>query len=543
MLRMSKRTSIHAKNDGMQIKSEGLLHRDDSLEDQSEMPANATLLWDVSNRLQRLGWKRILLMLVVFRCINALLVQTWFVPDEYWQAVEVAHKMVFKYGYLTWEWDAGIRGYLHPLLFAILFKILQLLHLDFPLLLIHSPHILQGVFSAVGDLHIYLFARNLTSPSIALLILISHLSNWFVLFTATRTLANTMEMILTSVALSCYPTTSACQQQHRAVYLVIVGLACIIRPTAGIVWLPLVLWHLAVESHKLKFIFTYLAPICFCSLLLSLAVDRLFYGKWIIVQLNFLKFNLLHDMADFYGAHPWHWYITQGFPVLLGPQLVLFVISVVYHGKQLKHWLCLIFWTITVYSILGHKEFRFLMSLLPIAALFNGLAMLKMLRTKLSTALLSLLLTTSIIMALYTGLVHQRGAIHVMEYLRWVAASGGTASVMFLMPCHSTPYYSYIHTNITMRFLECPPDLHRKAEYVDVADVFYRNPKEWLDKEFNLTNKPPTHLVMYDRLANSIEEFLQFWEFKKCHDVFHSHFPDGRVGTHVLVFCRNEVVS
>lgn len=34
---------------------------------------------------------------VVFRLINCFLVQTSFVPDEYWQALEVAHRMVFKY--------------------------------------------------------------------------------------------------------------------------------------------------------------------------------------------------------------------------------------------------------------------------------------------------------------------------------------------------------------------------------------------------------------------------------------------------------------
>lgn len=34
---------------------------------------------------------------VVFRLINCFLVQTSFVPDEYWQSLEVSHRMVFKY--------------------------------------------------------------------------------------------------------------------------------------------------------------------------------------------------------------------------------------------------------------------------------------------------------------------------------------------------------------------------------------------------------------------------------------------------------------
>lgn len=34
---------------------------------------------------------------VAFRLLNCFLVQTSFVPDEYWQSLEVSHFMVFKY--------------------------------------------------------------------------------------------------------------------------------------------------------------------------------------------------------------------------------------------------------------------------------------------------------------------------------------------------------------------------------------------------------------------------------------------------------------
>ena len=37
-------------------------------------------------------------LIVAFRVLNALCVQTYFVPDEYWQGPEVAHRLVFGYG-------------------------------------------------------------------------------------------------------------------------------------------------------------------------------------------------------------------------------------------------------------------------------------------------------------------------------------------------------------------------------------------------------------------------------------------------------------
>lgn len=71
---------------------------------------------------------------VFVRVLMAFLSWGYFVPDETWQSVEVAHKLVFGNGHLTWEWEHGLRSYLHPALFAILFKILKFVNLDTPFL-------------------------------------------------------------------------------------------------------------------------------------------------------------------------------------------------------------------------------------------------------------------------------------------------------------------------------------------------------------------------------------------------------------------------
>eukprot|EP00808_Paulinella_micropora_P025583 g35269.t1 len=39
----------------------------------------------------------LLLWLVIFRATNSLVLKTYFNPDEYWQALEVAHQLVFGY--------------------------------------------------------------------------------------------------------------------------------------------------------------------------------------------------------------------------------------------------------------------------------------------------------------------------------------------------------------------------------------------------------------------------------------------------------------
>lgn len=71
-------------------------------------------------------------IIFIVRILSVFFVQTWYVPDEYWQSLEVAHKQVFGYGALTWEWQKGIRSYLYPSIFAAVYSVLKFTGLDCP---------------------------------------------------------------------------------------------------------------------------------------------------------------------------------------------------------------------------------------------------------------------------------------------------------------------------------------------------------------------------------------------------------------------------
>lgn len=44
-----------------------------------------------------------------------------------------------------------------------------------------------------------------------------------------------------------------------------------------------------------------------------------------------------------------------------------------------------------------------------------------------------------------------------MGEVRRLAAADPATSVLFLTPCHATPYYSHVHLPVPMRFLDCSP--------------------------------------------------------------------------------------
>lgn len=81
-------------------------------------------------KLEFLNDLKIFLLFGLVRFSSIFLVQTFFVPDEYYQSLEVAHKLAFGYGYLTWEWAQGIRSYFYPLIFTVQYKMLYFLGLD-----------------------------------------------------------------------------------------------------------------------------------------------------------------------------------------------------------------------------------------------------------------------------------------------------------------------------------------------------------------------------------------------------------------------------
>lgn len=76
--------------------------------------------------------RRIILALLCIRILNALTICTFFQPDEYYQSLEPAWKLVYGYGETTWEWKEGIRGFMYPSLFAVVWRIAKLIGLEDP---------------------------------------------------------------------------------------------------------------------------------------------------------------------------------------------------------------------------------------------------------------------------------------------------------------------------------------------------------------------------------------------------------------------------
>ncbi|TPX62035.1 hypothetical protein SpCBS45565_g07106 [Spizellomyces sp. 'palustris'] len=460
---------------------------------------------------------KLYLLLFCYRAANALFVRTYYDPDEYWQALEVAHKLSHAfflfllwsntYGYLTWEWTHKIRGFAHPLIFTFIYKTLAVLGMDDTELLIVAPRLVQAGFAAVGDIYTYLLAYKLFGHGAAKWALICSILSWYTFFCGIRTFSNSMESVLTVAALYYWPWASEgnfnnIHRKHFRVSLAVASLACIVRPTNAIIWLYLGVNLVWKNTRMWKKIALDALTLVVLALQASVLIDYIFYKEWTVVPYNFIRQNLVEGIATFYGNHSWHWYFSQGFPVItlsFLPVLVWDTVSTKGHqGPMRVSLLRLVLWTLCVYTLLPHKEFRFIFPILPPTIALTGAAIdrIESSRDKVKARrclyrnriplLITFLVITNGLAGYYLGTVHQRGVVDVMNWLREEAAHGRIDGILFLMPCHSTPFYSHLHRNVSMRFLTCEPPVGiDRSTYTDEADIFYQSPKSFIETYFD----------------------------------------------------------
>jgi len=519
--------------------------------------------------LEALTEKQLFVVVLLLRLTSACLMKTYFVPDETWQSTEVAHKLVFGYGFMTWEWIVGLRTYMHPLMFAFLFHCLKAAGLDNPQAIIIIPRIAQAILTGLGEWYFYQLIKKYFGGKMAVITLTSLCLSWCWFYCGCRTLINTIEAALTCVALYFYPweATWNDQAKHKSYHFtVIASVALILRPTSAIIWLPLYV-HLFFTHFLNTSLFTFFKYIvklgCIFSIIFvtSILTDRWCYGRWVFVHYKFLQFNVLSGKSVYFGRNEWHWYITQGVPIVTATHLPL-----VLHGifitvvKALKvhvttkisrMFLMLIIATIVMYSFIGHKEFRFILNLIPLFCFFCGVSICSLSLRGKAYAMIWLA-STNVPMAYYFSVIHQSGPDAVLNFLQQrvgladALPHNAQPFAFFLMPCHSTPYYSYLHHNLTMQFLTCHESLKlsNHEEVMDEDDQFYSDPRQWLEKNILNSQTSPTgcsnapmHIVLYDSLLKEIRRFI-LQCYNVCFETFHTHFPERRIGRNMIVLCK-----
>ncbi|GAA5988809.1 hypothetical protein JCM10908_006180 [Rhodotorula pacifica] len=522
---------------------------------------------------------------LAFRLLNAFCSRAFFQPDEYWQNLEVAHRWIYGYGYQTWEWrtaksaaagagggwngdrakwgtgaaqwanvlqtggGGGIRSPLSVAGTAAVYAVLKALRWDEGPLLILAPRLLQACIAASADMAVRRLATRVLGPPYANAALFASLTSFFNFHTSTRTLSNSTETALTAWALALWPRETRSGERiprqtsapggSLAGALGLAALATIIRPSNAVIWFVLgsSLSFRAPRTECARILGTAVA-IALSAALFSLALDTSFYGTPTFTPLRFLHTNVFQSISLFYGANAWHFYLSQGLPILLFTQVPFFLdgwyslamrrerCAAVQDSKAVSALGWTLGLTLAAYSLLSHKEWRFIHPILPIMHLFVACSLVNRWRpTKASirisdepcppsSALASslarliphtlrirpshaLFLAFSLLPAVYLAAFHGLAQNTVMAHLRSAvrsdAGEGRTSEIGLLMPCHSTGWQAFLHRpemeaplspqdRERMWMVTCEPPIlgQDPTTYQDESDIFYSDPCSYI---------------------------------------------------------------
>jgi GPI mannosyltransferase 3 len=461
-----------------------------------------------------LGLKSIAAVFLFRLIIAVFLLRTAHAPDEYWQSLEVAYYHVFGKGELTWEWREGLRSYVHPSVFVMLFSALKWLNIDTTTVVWVAPKVVSALVCTAIDYGTFkvaerIYGQNSTVPSLSI---VMSLTNWFIPFIGCRTLANSVEALALLAALH---TTN---YNH---FLFVAGLGCALRTTFVLPCLPIAAAHVlsvSTQQHdgtrtRIRgYINIVLQTTAMVALWLGilLCVDRYFYGRVVFAPINFLHFNVVRGLSAIFGTHPWHWYFTQGVPAMLlthaVPLLNMLSTSArttrapAREGLILK--VCIV--TILGYSFLSHKEFRFVFPILPLLLILSAVPLSRLAKAKQRKAIVVLAVTNAFMFVAF-GMVHQRGALEVLSRIRATATVDAPIRLHVLMNCHATPGYSHLHGVVAeYKGMNCTVVMSDDGSRIPTQHhMMTEHPKEFV--EFVYEGIVPTSVALARTMTTAME--------------------------------------
>ncbi|EAL22074.1 hypothetical protein CNBC2120 [Cryptococcus deneoformans B-3501A] len=329
-------------------------------------------------------------------------------------------------------------------------------------------------------------------------------------------------------------------------------LALCIRPTMLSLWAFLganLLWRRFQSSGLQSLIGTTALAMSsiLCTVAGSTAIDYLMSGRLYVPLLTFIYQNVIVNISSFYGSTDHLYHLVQTLPIMLFPLWIWwakgFIACILPASllpaqlnkfdkpKGLKILAKAITFTIAVFSLSPHSEWRFLHPLLPPLLLYTipsfsisytptVLGAYYPVRSfrqylRMDKVPFYVILLSGIVPFIYLNVFHGAAQVEVMNILRR-GDLGNVTSLAVLAPCHSTPWMSHLHKDIEGWFLTCEPPVGVDAKmHRTQQDWFYSNPVQYLSSVFpyppsqlhdisyaSFSKTYPSHIILFGELLS-----------------------------------------
>ncbi|MES2207508.1 MAG: hypothetical protein V4525_12045 [Pseudomonadota bacterium] len=284
-------------------------------------------------------------------------------PDELYSYLEQAHRLVFGYGYIVWEYRFGLRSWFIPGILSCPLFILKWLNLDDPNIYINVIKVICCSFSLSLIYTTYIVGKNIFSERVGKFASISVCFWYELIIFSSRPMPEVLATYCFMGALAC--AVNGVNKTKPYLFGLLLSLTVMLR--LQYFFAIIVLGGYYFLKEKNINILKAIASVGLVFLLFGYLDYVTWGGFFYSFYANFL-YNKTYGISKYFGVAPFYSYLIYITIVSMGVFMVSFCENI-YLAIKKKHCslllLCLLSIIITN-SFFMHKEYRFIFICIPL---------------------------------------------------------------------------------------------------------------------------------------------------------------------------------
>lgn len=291
-------------------------------------------------------------------------------PDEIYQSVEPAHRLVFGNGLLAWEFQLGARSWFFPAQFAPFLEVGNLLGAESGVALMAFARLLMVAYQVLAAAGAARLAGLIAGPRAGLVAAFVVIALPIQVIFGSRCMSEIASQ--TWIIWAIYLLAHGDARSARRVGMLLAGAVFIRYQNAAIV--------LGVAGvYVARGQWRQLGQFALGGSVIALAgglLDLVTWGRFFHSLIVYVDFNLLQGKASNWGTSPWHFYVRTLW-ASGGPFVVLVAIghlgALFARSRLVLEIMALEAMFLGAHMLVPHKELRFVLPIVPLAAVATAI--------------------------------------------------------------------------------------------------------------------------------------------------------------------------
>ncbi|MDA3892107.1 MAG: hypothetical protein PF517_10635 [Salinivirgaceae bacterium] len=306
--------------------------------------------------------KALFIIAIVWYSITSYYSVGYYHADEHYQIIEFAELKSGnnKPDELAWEYKAKIRPAFQPTICSGLFALFEYVNITNQFTKAFLLRLLTGILAVFSISFFSSSCKSFIHKRYWKAFLIISYFLWFLPFINVRYSSETWAGLMVLLAAGILNKNKFNASNFFVVGLLL-GLGFNFRFQSGIIIAGLFLWFVVVKKITIIKLWPFFIGIV-VAVSLGFLSDYWFYNELVCTPWNYLKVNLVDQVANSFGTSPWYYYAYYIFRFAFFPFGSLIVLSLLYFAfrnyKSSAVWIVIPF--LIIHSVLAHKELRFL---------------------------------------------------------------------------------------------------------------------------------------------------------------------------------------